>query len=191
MSTIISGFFQTQDEVQFAISELQRVGFTLGAISAFYVNPAGQHDLYPLGGDEDKSKGAKDTDAGVLAGASAGGVVGAAIGAATIPVSGPVGPVVGALVGGHVGTLIGALNTTKERNQAEQGGENTAPVRQAGMLVAVAVATPQQEDEALALLQSINADGIERSSGTIVDGDWADFDPLSEPHLITRVGPAV
>lgn len=125
MSTIISGFFQTQDEVQFAISELQRVGFTLDAISAFYVNPAGQHDLYPDGGDE------------------------------------------------------------------QQGGVDTVPVRKAGMLVAVAVVTALQEDEALALLQSINADAIERSTGTIVDGDWSDFDPLSEPHLVTRVGPAV
>jgi phage tail tape-measure protein len=183
MSNIIAGFFQTQDDVVFAIDELERIGFSRGAISAFYVNPAGQHDLYAIGGDEDKSKGAKETGHGVAQGASVGGIVGIAAGAATLPITGPAAPIVGALVGGYIGSLIGSLHATKEFNQAEEGGEHEELPRKAGMMVAVAVENQQQEADALELLKAIHAEAIEHNVGTIVDGDWSDFDPLSAPHL--------
>jgi hypothetical protein len=118
MSNIISGRFQTQDEVAGAIEELERAGFPASGISSFYVNPAGQHDLYA-------------------------------------------------------------------------SGENDHVQRKAGMLVAVATDTAEREDAAAALLHSIHADAIERSVGTIVDGDWIDFDPLSVPHPLTSVGPGI
>jgi phage tail tape-measure protein len=183
MSNIIAGRFQTQDEVAFAIDELERIGVAHAAISAFYVNPAGQHDLYPIGGDQDKSRGAKETGKGVVEGVSAGGVVGVAVGAAALPVAGPVAPVVGGLVGGYVGSLIGSMHATKERFEPEEGGENREVTRKAGMMVAVATESLQQEHDVLALLKSINANAIERSNGTIVDGDWEDFDPLSAPQF--------
>lgn len=183
MSNIIAGRFQTQEEVVDAIAELERLGIARAAISSFYVNPAGQHDLYPIGGDQDKSKGAKETGRGVVEGASAGGVVGVALGAAALPVAGPVGPVVGGLVGGYVGSLVGSMHATKERGEAEEGGENREVTRKAGMMVAVATASLQQEHDVLALLKSLRADAIERSDGTIVDGDWEDFDPLSAPQF--------
>jgi phage tail tape-measure protein len=190
MSNIISGHFQTQENIAFAIGELERIGFPRSGISAFYVNPAGQHDLYPIGGDEDKSEGAKETGHGAVVGASAGGVVGAALGAATLPLTGAAGPVVGALVGGYVGSLFGSLNSTKEIDEPDIAGESCHALRKAGMMVAVATATAEQEDEAVELLHSIHAEGIERSVGTIVDGDWSDFNPLSVPQLVTSVGPA-
>jgi hypothetical protein len=183
MSNIIAGRFQTQEEVVFAIEELERIGVPRAAISAFYVNPAGQHDLYPLGGDHDKSLGAKETGKGVLEGVSAGGVVGIAIGAAILPVAGPVAPVVGGLVGGYVGSLVGSMHATKERFEPEEGGENSEVTRKAGMMVAVATDSLQQEHDVLALLKSIDSDAIEHCSGTIVDGDWEDFDPLSAPQF--------
>ncbi|RXZ38358.1 hypothetical protein D9O50_02115 [Oxalobacteraceae bacterium CAVE-383] len=183
MSNIIAGRFQTQNEVVAAIEALEHLGIARTAISAFYVNPAGQHDLYPIGGDQDKSKGAKETGQGVVEGASAGGVIGVAAGAATLPVTGPVGPVVGGLVGGYLGSLVGGMHATKERYAPEAGGENREVNRKAGMMVAVATESLQQEHDVLALLKSIRADAIERSSGTIVDGDWADFDPLSAPQF--------
>ncbi|HEY4319501.1 MAG TPA: hypothetical protein VGN04_18025 [Herbaspirillum sp.] len=186
MSNIIAGRFQTQNEVVAAIEALEHIGIARAAISSFYVNPAGQHDLYPIGGDRDKSPGAKETGTGVVEGASASGVVGVAVGAAALPVTGPVGPVVGGLVGGYVGSLVGSMNATKERYEPEsgaEGGENREVTRKAGMMVAVATESLQQEHDVLALLKSIRADAIERSSGTIVDGDWEDFDPLSAPQF--------
>jgi hypothetical protein len=128
MSNIIAGRFQTQSDVAFAIAELERIGFPRASISSFYVNPAGQHDLY-------------FDDGGVLGG-----------------------------------------NSTKERHEPERG-ENWDVKRKAGMMVAVAADTPQQEADALGLLETIHAGAIERSVGTIIDGDWRDFDPLSTAHL--------
>ena len=183
MSTIIAGRFQTQDDVAFAIGELERAGFMRDAVSAFYVNPAGQHDLYAIGGDQDKSKGAKETGKGVTEGVSAGGVVGVAVGAAALPVTGPAAPVIGGLVGGYIGSLVGSLGSTKERYASEAGGENQDLPRKAGMMVAVATDTQQQADDVLLVLHRLNADAIERSVGTIVDGDWADFDPLWRRNL--------
>jgi hypothetical protein len=186
MSNIIAGRFQTQDEVATAVEALEHNGIAREAICSFYVNPAGQHDVFPIGGDRDKSPGAKETGKGVVEGAAAGGVVGAAVGAAALPVAGPVGPVVGGLVGGYVGSLAGSMHATKERHETEEGaegGENREVTRKAGMMVAVATESLQQEHDVLALLKSLHANAIERSNGTIVDGDWADFDPLSAPQF--------
>jgi hypothetical protein len=129
MSNIIAGRFQTQSDVVFAIAELERIGFPRAAISSFYVNPAGQHDLY-------------FDDGGVLGG-----------------------------------------NSTEERHHPEPHSENWDVKRKAGMMVAVAADTPQQEADALSLLKTIHAGAIECSVGTIIDGDWRDFDPLSTAHL--------
>jgi hypothetical protein len=111
MSNIVAGHFQTQKEVAFAIGELEKIGFQREAISAFYANPAGQHDLYV-----DRGKSGEDA-------------------------------------------------------------------RKTGMMVAVAAESLQQEKDALTLLEAIHAEEIECCVGSIVDGDWTDFDPLSAPHL--------
>ena len=88
MSNIIAGHFQLQDEIADARIALLRAGFAAERISAFYVNPAGQHDMYELGGDHDKSPGAKETDEGVVQGGATGAVAGAVAGSAAIPVAG-------------------------------------------------------------------------------------------------------
>jgi hypothetical protein len=129
MSNIIAGRFQTQSDVAFAIAELERIGFPRASISSFYVNPAGQHDLY-------------FDDGGVLGG-----------------------------------------NSTRERHELEPRSTHWDVPRKAGMMVAVAADTPQQEADALGLLKTIHAGAIECGVGTIIDGDWRDFDPLSIAHL--------
>ncbi|MFN3580682.1 MAG: hypothetical protein ACK4VV_09450, partial [Pseudomonas sp.] len=78
MNTIIAGRFETQDQGENALQALKQAGFGEDALSLFYVNPDGQHDIYPIGGDDDDSPGARDADKG----AAAGGGVGAAVGAA-------------------------------------------------------------------------------------------------------------
>ncbi|HEV7616693.1 MAG TPA: hypothetical protein VGO51_01160 [Burkholderiaceae bacterium] len=175
MSTIIAGRFELQPQAEAAISELRRAGFTSEQIAYFYVNPPGQHDVYPLGGDHDKSPGAEETDKGVAAGIAAG----AAAGLATVPVLGPAGP----LVGAYVGALAGSLAATKEPD--EMGEKDDAPPeRKAGLMVAVAADDSGRQRLAIEVLHSMGASDIERAHGTIQNGDWIDFDPVAPPKLI-------
>jgi hypothetical protein len=183
MSTIIAGHFQLQDEVDNARRELIGAGFSEDRISAFFVNQPGQHDMTPIGGDHLQSAGAKETPEGVLEGAAAGGAVGMALGAVTSIVTGPAGPIVGGLVGAHVGSLY-SFSKMKEPGEQEEGGENMLEPRKPGMLVAVALTDPGEEARVLEVLRDLGAHHIERAEGTIADGDWVDFDPLSMPVII-------
>jgi hypothetical protein len=183
MSTIVAGHFQLQDEVELARRELVNAGFPAQHISSFFLNQPGQHDMTPIGGDHIQSEGAKEVPIGVVEGAGAGGVLGAAIGAATSVVTGPAGPIVGGLVGAHVGSLF-SLSKMKEAGESEEGGGNQIEPRPGGMLVAVALDDPAEEGRALEVLRDLGAHHVERAQGTIVDGDWTDFDPLSLPKLI-------
>lgn len=180
MTTIIAGHFQLQDEIADARIALLGAGFPAERISSFYVNPPGQHDLHQLGGDHGKSPGAKESDEGVLQGGAAGAVAGAVVGSAAIAVAGPLGPVVGALVGAHVGSLY-SLNKMKDRGEPDEDGGNVHQPRKSGMMIAVAVAGPEQEQQALALLRRLGAHDIERAEGGISGGDWRDFNPNSLP----------
>ena len=182
MSTIIAGRFDQQTQAQDAIDKLQAAGFSNEKISSFFVNPAGQHGAFPIGGDRPTSPGAKETGKGVAAGAAAG----AAVGAAAASVVGPVGTVTGGLVGAHVGGLMGSLSQTEERNEKGEANdvENTQPQRKAGMLVAVSVADEEHEGRALDVLRSLGAVDLERNEGTIENGDWSDFNPVAPLRLI-------
>lgn len=173
MTVIIAGRFAQQDQVQEAIVALQRAGAPSDQITSFYVNPPGQHDLYPIGGDRNESPGAEDSDKGTAAGLGAGGVIGGAAGAA----AGALGAITGALVGAHIGSLIGSLSVTDEN-------KDIPPLRQAGMLVAVTATSEEEEEKAIATLRAAGATCLERAQGQIVNGEWTDFDPLSSPQFV-------
>lgn len=185
MSTIVAGRFQLQAEAEQARQELIGAGFPENQVTAFYLSQPGQHDLTPIGGDEMTSPGAKESPEGVLKGELTGAAIGAAIGAATIPVAGPVGPIVGGLVGGHVGSLY-SFSKMKDAHEHEQGSDNGSPIepRAAGMLVAVALDNPDQEQQAVKVLRDLGSNHIELAEGSIVDGDWTDFNPNALPHPI-------
>lgn len=185
MSTIVAGHFQLQDEADRACDALREAGIAEERISCFYVNPPGQHDMTPIGGDYVQSPGAKETPVGVVEGAATGGALGMAVGAATSVVTGPVGPIVGGLVGAHVGSLY-SFSKMKEAGESEAGGGNLRAPRKAGMLVAVALANPAEQEHALAVLRRLGAHHIERAEGTIENGDWTDFDPISRPDIIAN-----
>ena len=192
MSRILAGHFQLQDEVDAARAALVRAGFPDSRISAFFVNQPGQHDLHELGGDRDMSPGARETPEGVAEGAAVGAAVGAGVGAAAVLVAGPIAPVVGALVGAHVGSLY-SFNKMKGAGETEEVDpgegsphENLRRPRQPGMLIAVALHGPDERERALATLHPLGARNIEEAEGTIIDGDWQDFDPLSIPVLVAR-----
>lgn len=173
MTVIIAGRFAQQEEVEQAVAALQRAGAPADQISSFYVNPAGQHDMFPIGGDRDESPGAEDSDKGTALGLGAGGVIGGAAGA----IAGPLGAVTGALVGAHIGSLVGSLSGTDE-------DKDIPPLRKSGMLVAVGVSSEVEEEKAVDTLRALGATCVERSEGQIVNGDWADFDPLSLPKFV-------
>lgn len=183
MTTIIAGHFQLQDEIADARLALLSAGFAANRISSFYVNPPGQHDMHELGGDHDKSPGAKESDEGVVQGGAAGAIAGAVAGAAAMAVAGPVGPVVGALVGAHVGSLY-SLNKMKERGEPDEDGSNVRPPRKSGMMIAVAVDDATQEGKAVDILQRLGAHNMERAEGSILAGDWTDFNPNSLPQPV-------
>lgn len=183
MTRIVAGRFDQQSLAQDAMEQMLRAGFSEDHLSTFYVNPPGQHDLYAIGGDRDKSPGAEKSESGVASGAVAGGVVGAAMGMATIPMLGPVGPVAGALVGAHLGDLIGSLHEMQDDGET---AEAEARVRHAGMMLAVSTESQEQEDRAIDVLRALHAHDIECVQGTIANGDWADFDPLQPPALVER-----
>lgn len=177
MTTIISGRFEQQSAAQQAVASLANAGFPSAGISTFFVNPAGQHDQFLVGGDQDESPGAKDSDTGAAAGAGVGGVAGAAAGAITTPITGPAGVLGGAALGAYVGSLVGSMASTDDADQMP-------PVRAAGMLVAVAVGDNPTEQDAIDVLRALGATAMERADGRIVDSQWMDFDPLSSPIFI-------
>jgi hypothetical protein len=185
MQTIIAGRFEQQSDSDHAVRELIRAGYESRHISSFYLNPPGRHDIYPIGGDENSDSGAKQAPAGLAAGTVAGGTIGAAIGAATLPVTGPLGAIAGAFVGAHIGNITGSLNAMED-----DGASNTPTPRGRhwGMMVAVGVDNDDAESSAIDLLRSLGATDIERAEGTIENGDWSDFDPISTPHFTEQGG---
>jgi hypothetical protein len=183
MATIIAGRLEQQSAVEDTMEELMRDGFSRERIASFYVNPPGQHDAYPIGGDHAVSQGAHETGKGAEAGIAAGAVAGLA----AAPFLGPLGPVTGGLLGAHVGGLVGSLSKMKERGETGEHGEdadNVAPLRRAGLMVAVAVGGDGEADRAVRILHTLGVAQIERAEGTIENGDWIDFDPVSPPMLL-------
>jgi hypothetical protein len=183
MSIIIAGHFQTQDEIDQARAELENAGFAPEKISGFFLNPPGQHDMTPIGGDFVESPGATEASLGVIEGAATGSAIGIAVGAVTSPVTGLAGPIVGGLVGAHVGSLY-SLHKMKEAGEPEAGGGNLIEPRKPGLLVAVELADPSDQGRALDVLHQLRANHVEVAEGSIIDGDWIDFDPLSNPVII-------
>lgn len=182
MTTIIAGRFDEQSKLDQAVAALRQAGFPQDQISTFYVNPAGRHARFPIGGDHDKSPGAENSGLGTAAGTATDSIVGGIVGAATAPVTGPIGTATGALVGAHIGNLIGGLGAMKEDGEGPQ--ENPVPVRQSGLLAAVSTPVASSQSRAISILRERGAHDIEMNEGKISQGDWEDFDPAAPPRLI-------
>src|SRR5258708_9040497 len=72
MSKIIAGGFETLDGANAALQRLTEAGVAKKYLCTYRVNPPGMHGTYPLGGDRDKSPGAKHTEDGAAKGAAVG-----------------------------------------------------------------------------------------------------------------------
>jgi hypothetical protein len=176
MSTIIAGLFENIEQAQDAQESLRRHGFAAADVCHFANNPPGQHDQFPIGGDESSDPGARGAQAGTIAGAGAGAGVGAAVGAV---VGGPPGAAIGAGVGAYVGSLAGTLS------QLEGKGSDSRPLRRpAGVMVAARADGVQAEQTAIAVLRAEGAQPVERAQGQWSGGKWADFDAVSVPQIV-------
>jgi hypothetical protein len=185
MKTIIAGRFQRQDEAEQAVEELVLSGFASGQVTSFFVNPAGQHDLFAIGGDEDESPGTHDASSGVASGAAVGGGVGLAVGLATLPVLGPGAAVAAIGVAAYTGSLVGALGRMGAASGPDheasrmQSELDDAVRRKSGMLVAVCAPTLALQATAIRILSAREAVDVEQAEGTFTEGQWVDFNPLT------------
>lgn len=171
MATIIAGMFETLAKANLAVEELHRERFNSEDVSVFHINAPGQHATYPIGGDVDEDRGAREGDKTAVKGAAAGAAVGGTAGMA----AGPVGAAVGAAVGAYTGSLVGAV----------QGlGKDQDRERPAGVMVAVNTGEGENQGKAIQVLRDRGARGVERAEGQWRNGDWVDFDPVRRPSYV-------
>ncbi len=177
MSTIVTGHFQQQAAARMALDSLAAAGFPVDQLASFFVSPAGQHDLTPIGGDEQASPGLEHAGGNAAAGATIGGAIGIATGLAAVAALGPGAVIAAAGVGAYVGSLIGAVGSMPDKPPELPVQEDSH--RQSGMQVAAAAPSVAQQEDAIRILRQCGATDIEQPEGTIIAGDWSDFDPLS------------
>ena len=178
MTTIIAGGFTTSDAAERAMQHLIAAGVNEDNLCSFRVNPPGEHDGLPTGGDRPESPGATEAGNGAVRGAAVGAVAGAAAGAVAATVLGPVAIAGGAGVGAYTGALVGALGSMDPATHRDE-------MRPAENLVAVNVeAGDITAERAIDLFEECGAIQIERAQGTWSHGEWSDFDPIAAPHLI-------
>ncbi len=184
MTTIIAGGFELHDDAQAAMARLREAGVADANIFTFRVNPPGEHDQDPVGGDSRESPGTEKADRGALKGATVGAVVGAAAGALATPLVGPiVGVAGGAGVGAYTGALVGAL-----RGIDKDKGTHRDDIRPAETMVAVNVGDGGvAASTVIRILEECRAQQVEETQGRWEDGEWTDFDPLSRPRLVHAV----
>lgn len=190
MSTIIAGRFDTFDRAETAAARLRAKGLDNKDLNLFYVNPAGQHATFPIGGDQAVDPAARHTGKGagrgLLIGAVAGAAVGVCIAAAmragfTDPLPAWVYVLVLAIatgLGAYGGSLMGALSMTNAGRRDPRTGE--VRMRHAGVLLAAHVSPANSALVANELRQG-GAEDVERAEGQWRDGRWEDFDPLAAP----------
>lgn len=199
MTPIIAGRFEQEAQADVAVESLRRQGFSAGDVSVFFLNPPGQHDTFPGGGDSDASIGATEAHNGALKGAAVGGAVGLGVGLAVSPLLGPLGPIAGASAGAYAGSLVGAFNDMKDpAEEAADAAEkpmssdplppksapDVAAPRPSGYMVAAHVVDVTQRTAAVEALRSAGALDIEHADGVWQAGKWVDFDPVRAPLLV-------
>ncbi len=178
MTTIIAGGFPTNEGADNAYRRLLAAGASEDNLCTFRVNPPGEHDATPIGGDRDESPGATKADGGAVKGAAIGTIAGAAAGAIASTVLGPVAIAGGAGVGAYTGALVGALGAMDKRTHRDE-------IRPAENLVAVNVGAGEiPAEQAIAIFEECGATQVERAEGTWSAGEWADFNPVIPPTLV-------
>ncbi|HUH59698.1 MAG TPA: hypothetical protein VL001_06420 [Candidimonas sp.] len=198
MSLIVAARFETFDAAEKAASALARAGVAPDALHTFFVNPAGAHDRYPVGGDRAADPQAKGAPFGAVGGAAAVGIVGALVGGViAFTFADSMLPIVaGAGVGAYIGSLAGAVHSLGGKKQIDHSRHRQGPRVPAeeiqegqghpsGVMLAVHT-SPEHEKHIAAILRDNGGTAVERAQGRWRDGKWEDFDPLADPELEQR-----
>lgn len=188
MALIVAARFQTFDQAGVAAKELFEEGFLDEDIFTFYVNPAGEHDRYPIGGDRTSDPDSAGGQYGAMVGGAVSGLVLALV-VAFITSSlheSVVAVVAAAGVGAYIGALVGALWMLGRRRRFSRSGvpmtkEGHPELRQAGVVLALHC-TPAQERIACCILRENGGKDVEWANGRWAQGEWIDFDPLVPPQ---------
>lgn len=189
MATIVAGHFEHVEQLQKALELLAEQGFSKHDYATYYLNPAGQHGLFWLGGDARSDEGSRDAGKSAAVGAVVGGTTGVAAGTTTGlmvgSIGGPIGALAGAGVGAYLGALIGALKGL-HAPEPEQASVEHPVEPMGGPMVAIHAGTPGSDGTAIVILERCGAQQISRAQGTWKEGEWIDFDPRAPIDLIKR-----
>jgi hypothetical protein len=172
---IIAGRFETKAEADRTAGMLSDFVST-DDICIFHNNAPGQHDAYPVGGDEDEDPGARKADKSAATTAATAGVTAGAIGA----LGGPVTALAAGGIGAYVGSLMGAAEKLGDDEHPNDGPDR----RPAGVMLSVRIANPASEQRVISTLRAQGAADIEQAQGEWRDGDWVDFNPVAKPKLV-------
>lgn len=191
MTQILAGQFDDLEHANVVVDDLRALGIAADDVETFVLNAPGQHDLLPIGGDQNEDSGARDGDSGAVAGAALGGAAGLALGAAVIPLVGPLAAAAGLAVGAYTGSFAGAVGNMGDEVGNLPEAPTTQPAtpaqtipRPAGVRVVVHVPTAQQRSRVVATLKLHGARSIEEADGNWRDGSWVDFSPVSVPNWV-------
>jgi len=180
MSHILAARFQTFDAAQAGADMLASRGILRDDIDLFYVNPAGRHDRYPLGGDRAVDPNAGGGAVRAWAGSVVVAVVFALVGlilALALRWSWIV-VVLFAAAGAYIGSLQGAMSGLPGRARRESA------LRPDGVLLAVRNDNYDANVTA-ALLTQAGGVALEQAEGDWQSGHWKSFDPLQPEEPVT------
>ncbi|MYN12222.1 hypothetical protein GSY71_03525 [Pusillimonas sp. TS35] len=187
MALIVAARFETFDAAKTAAASLMNAGVTADNLHTFFVNPAGSHNRYAMGGDRAADPDSRGAPSSTLGMAALCGVGGALIGVvitswfdldATL-IAAAAG--VGAYVGSLAGAMRGLGHARPPRNPEEQRETLLRKGHPSGVLLAAHVGTEDERRIAL-LLRDAGGVEVERARGTWRNGQWDDFDPLATPE---------
>jgi hypothetical protein len=177
VAKIVAARLEHGSDAEAVLSALSSAGFKRTEFQSFYVNPEGQHALYPIGGDAHSDEGARGAGRGTFYGAAAGGLIGIAIGyAGGLLLDSPSAPLAGTAVGAYLGSLLGTLAMLHSGKKTRATVEHPVE-RPAGQMIAIRVDQPGTDTRAIETLKRYGARNIECTEGEWRAGDWKDFDP--------------
>lgn len=190
MAKTIVGSFDSFNEAQEVVRDLQQIGFSRDDVSVIANNATGQYSSTYATTEGQATPGTvSDTGAGTATGAAAGGVLGGAAGLVVglmglaIPGVGPIvaaGPIAAALAGAGVGAVAGGLigGLTGVGVSEDDASYYAESVRRGGALVTVR-ADDSRADEAASLMRNHGAVDIERRVEQWKQEGWTPRDPAT------------
>ncbi len=195
MAKTIVGSFDSFEEAQDVLRDLQQRGFSRDDISVIANNVTGRYSSESAGVGQ--SRGVSDTGASTATGAAAGGVLGGAAGLVVglmglaIPGIGPIvaaGPIAAALAGAGVGAIAGGLigGLTGVGVSEDDAAYYAESVRRGGALVTVR-ADDSRADEAASVMRNHGAVDIERRVEQWKQQGWTGHDPTAKPYTVDQL----